>query len=70
MRRGYNPQDACEEALGRTINQYDNNPKFQIAYIALRKDAKIGAAAIRKGFKYALFSDNKNKLYSVKGSIN
>ena len=70
MRQGYSPQDACKEALGRTINQHDNKPDFQIAYIALRKDAKIGSAAIQKGFKYALFSDNKNKLHTVKGIIN
>ena len=70
MRRGYTPQDACNEALGRIIKQYDGNPGFQVAYIALRKDGKIGVAAIRKGFKYALASDNSNELHSVKGFIN
>ncbi len=70
MRQGYTPQDACKEALGRTVSRHDGNPKFQIAYIALRKDGAIGAAAIRKGFKYTLSSDNQNKLYSVKGIIN
>jgi len=70
MRQGYNPQDACEETLGRTVSRHDGNPKFQIAYIALRKDGEFGAAAIRKGFKYALSLDNKNKLYTVTGIIN
>ena len=70
MRQGYAPQNACEEALGRTVNRHDGNPEFQIAYIALRKDGEIGAAAIRKGFKYALSSDDKNELYPVKGIIN
>ena len=70
MRQGYSPQDACEAALGRTLSRNDGNPKFQIAYIALRKDGKIGSAAIRKGFKYVLSSNNKNKLYTVKGIIN
>jgi len=70
MRQGYAPQIACEEALGRTVNRHDGNPEFQIAYIALRKDGEIGAAAIRKGFKYALSSDDKNELYPVKGIIN
>jgi isoaspartyl peptidase/L-asparaginase-like protein (Ntn-hydrolase superfamily) len=70
MRQGYSPQDACKKALERTIRQYNGNPEFQIAYIALRKDGKIGAGAIRKGFKYAYISDNNNKLYTVKGIIN
>ena len=70
MRQGYAPQDACKEALGRTIGRHDGELAFQIAYIALRKDGEIGAAAIRKGFKYALSSGNKNKLHSVKGIIN
>ena len=70
MRQGYAPQIACEEALGRTVNRHNGNPEFQIAYIALRKDGEIGAAAIRKGFKYALSSDDKNELYPVKGIIN
>ena len=70
MRQGYSPQDACEVALGRTVSRHNGNPKFQIAYIALRKDGKIGAGAIRKGFKYALSSENKNKLHTVNGIIN
>jgi len=70
MRQGYAPQDACKEALGRTIGRHDGEFAFQIAYIALRKDGEIGAAAIRKGFKYALSSDDKNELYPVKGIIN
>ena len=70
MRQGYAPQDACKEALGRTIGRHNGELAFQIAYIALRKDGEIGAAAIRKGFKYALSSDDKNELYPVKGIIN
>ena len=70
MRQGYAPQDACKEALGRTIGRHNGELEFQIAYIALRKDGEIGAAAIRKGFKYALSSGNKKKLHSVKGIIN
>ncbi len=70
MRQGYSPQDACEVALGRTVSRHNGNPKFQIAYIALRKDGKIGAGAIRKGFKYAFSSENKNTLHTVSGIIN
>ena len=70
MRQGYSPQDACKKALRRTVSRHNGNPKFQIAYIAMRKYGKIGVGAIRKGFKYSYFSDNKNKLHTVKGIIN
>ena len=70
MNQGYNPQKACEEALERIISRHDGDPEFQVAYIALRKDGELGAAAIQRGFKYALSKDNNNKLHTVKGIIN
>jgi N4-(beta-N-acetylglucosaminyl)-L-asparaginase len=59
--------DACREAVQRIIQKHAKKVKFQIAYIALRKDGKIGYAGINDGFQYALYKDNQNKLYDVKG---
>ena len=67
MRHGYSAMDACHEAVQRIIKKHPENLKFQIAYIALRKDGAIGYAGIQDGFQYALFKDNQNKLYDVKG---
>jgi N4-(beta-N-acetylglucosaminyl)-L-asparaginase len=67
MRQGYSAMDACHEAVQRIIKKHTEKVIFQIAYIALRKDGDIGYAGIQDGFQYALFKDNQNKLYDVKG---
>ena len=69
MSQGYHPNDACNEALMRIINNHEVKPNFQVAYIALRKDGATGAAAIKKGFSYALYSKDKNSIYRVKGVL-
>ena len=67
MRQGYSAMDACREAIQRIIQKHAEKVKFQIAYITLRKDGEIGYAGIQDGFQYALYKDNQNELYDVKG---
>ncbi|MBH09012.1 MAG: glycosylasparaginase [Candidatus Marinimicrobia bacterium] len=69
MRNGYNPIDACEEALRRVIKAHNGNPDFQIGYIALRKDGKVGAACLKWHFEYALAQGKENKLFKIKGMM-
>ncbi len=69
MRQGYDPTAACEEALKRVIKRHNGNPDFQIAYIAIRKDGKIGSACIKWSFEYALARGGENKLHKIKGLI-
>ena len=69
MRQGYNPKEACEEALNRVIKLHNGNPDFQIGYIALRKDGEIGAACLKWEFDFALAKGGKNKLHKIKGLI-
>ena len=69
MRQGYDPTKACEEALNRVIKAHNGNPDFQIGYIALRKDGKIGAACLKWSFEYALSQGGENKLHKIKGLI-
>ena len=38
---------------------------FQVAYIALRIDGEVGAAAIENGFSYVLSYDNETNLHKV-----
>ena len=42
------------------IKKHRNKIDFQVAFIALRKDGKIGAAAINDGFSYILYNKNSN----------
>ena len=69
MRQGFDPTKACEEALNRVIKAHNGNPNFQIGYIAMRKDGKIGAACLKWSFEYALAQEGENKLHKVKGLI-
>ena len=69
MRQGYSPIDACKEALDRVIKSHNGKPDFQIGYIALRKDGKVGAACLKWEFEYAIARREENKLYKVKGLI-
>ena len=67
MRQGYSAMDACKEAVNRILRKQSGKSDFQIGYIALRKDGQVGFSAIHDGFQYALYKNNKNKLYDVKG---
>ena len=67
MRQGYSAMDACKEAVNRILKKQSGKSDFQIGYIALRKDGQVGFSAIHDGFQYALYKNNKNKLYNVKG---
>ena len=56
MSQGYSPEDACEEAIKRSLKKHNFNFNEQIAYIALRKDGKYGAAAAKNGFSLNISS--------------
>lgn len=69
MRSGASPQEACQKALERIIRKSSaarKNAQVQVAFIALDKSGRIGAASLRKGFQYALFKDGKNQLHDAK----
>ena len=69
MRQGYDPTQACKEALNRVIKAHNGQPDFQIGYIALRKDGEIGSACLKWSFEYALARGGENKLHKIKGMI-
>ncbi len=52
MRKGMKPADACLEALGRVVRNYNGDKKklgtFQLTYYALNKDGEYGGASLWK----------------------
>src|SRR5271165_3030531 len=52
MRKGMKPGDACLEALGRVVRNYNGDKKklgtFQLTYYALNKDGEYGGASLWK----------------------
>ena len=69
MRQGFEPIEACKEALKRIIKNHIGKPDFQVAYIALRKDGVVGTACLKWTFEYALAREGKNKLYKTAGLL-
>lgn len=67
MRQGLSPQEACRKAIERIIKIKKEKAKdIQVAFLALNKKGQVGSFAIRKGFNYALRSNNDEKLIPVK----
>lgn len=66
MRHGKTPQEACEIVTKRIYDLYKKSTDLehlQVGFIALNKRGEIGAFCVRKGFNYALQSENQeNKL--------
>ncbi|MBS82518.1 MAG: glycosylasparaginase [Gammaproteobacteria bacterium] len=65
MRQGYLPNEACKMAIERIAKKYNKKVKFQVAFIALRKDGKIGSSAINDGFFYNVAEENIFKTVGV-----
>lgn len=61
MRNGMSPQKACEEAINRIVSKDNRHKDFQIAYLALNKEGKIGSYCIHKGFTYMKYQDGTNE---------
>lgn len=62
MRNGLTPQEACEEAVRRTVKKYREYKKIQVGFIAINKVGEYGAYSIQPGFQYALSIDGETKL--------
>ncbi len=63
MRNGKSPKEACKAAVKRIAEKQKDYKTFQVAFIAINKKGEVGSYAIQKGFQYALYKDNENKLY-------
>ncbi|MGA2297754.1 MAG: N(4)-(beta-N-acetylglucosaminyl)-L-asparaginase [FCB group bacterium] len=63
MRSGKTPQEACILAIERIVKKQPDYKDFQVGFIALDKYGNTGAYSIQKGFQYALYEDDQNKLY-------
>ena len=64
MRQGKSPQEACELAVQR-IAEKQNYKDFQVGFIALNKNGETGAYSIQKGFQFAQYDDEGNRLEDV-----
>jgi L-asparaginase/N4-(beta-N-acetylglucosaminyl)-L-asparaginase len=59
MRQGATPQEACEAAVRRIAERQDLEDR-QVGFLALDREGRTGAFAIRGGFNYALTHEGQH----------
>lgn len=63
MRQGRTPEEACKEAVNRVYKkQQKRAAEIQIGFIAINKKGQFGSYCLQKGFSYAVYKDNENRL--------
>ena len=62
MRNGMVPENACKEIVKRIVKTNKGKNDFQVGFLALRKDGKYGAWALKKGFNFAVQDQSGNNL--------
>ncbi len=61
MRNGMSPQEACQEAVLRTVRKNPDYKNFQVAYIAINKAGETGSYCIHEGFTMMEYKNGKNR---------
>lgn len=61
MRQGKSPQEACEEAIKRIIDNNSDYSNFQVAYIAINKMGETGSYCIHNGFAMMEYKNGHNQ---------
>jgi N4-(beta-N-acetylglucosaminyl)-L-asparaginase len=61
MRQGKSPQQACEMAVQRTIDNNPDHANFQVAYIAINKKGETGSYCIHNGFARMEYKNGNNE---------
>lgn len=65
MRRGDAPEEACKKAVQRIIENNDSLEGIQVGFIALNKQGEFGGYSIQKGFDYAVYESDNNRLVNA-----
>ena len=61
MRQGKSPQEACEIAVKRIVDNNKQDNRFQVAYLAINKSGEVGSYSIEPGFSYMDYFNRENK---------
>ncbi len=71
MAGGMSPQEACEYAVKRVIklnlqSHKNRDHDYQVGFVAVNVKGEYGAASVREGFEYALYTNGSNTLNKSK----
>lgn len=62
MRAGWDPTEACREAVQRILRKLPDPTGMQVGFLALRKDGSYGGWSVFNGFNYAVRSTDLEDL--------
>jgi N4-(beta-N-acetylglucosaminyl)-L-asparaginase len=62
LRHGATPQEAAEEAIHRIVKKHSNFKDFQVGILVITPTGEHGAYGLHKGFNYALYQNDTQKL--------
>lgn len=62
MRNGMPPGEACKAIVERIAKKHESVKDLQVGFLALDKYGNYGSYAIHKGFNFAVYDDNGNRL--------
>lgn len=70
LRQGKSPQEACELAINRIIKGNPDSKDFQVGFLALNKYGEYGSYCLKKGFQYAINTNEKSELVNSNSFYN
>lgn len=62
MRQGWNPEEACREAVRRIQRKHRDLRDMQVGFLAIRADGAFGGYALQEGFTFAVRTPSGNQL--------
>ncbi|RYZ00444.1 MAG: glycosylasparaginase, partial [Chitinophagaceae bacterium] len=67
LRQGHSPEAACRKALERLVRKRGSKVKeLQVGFVAMSKEGRYGAYALRKGFGFAVHSAQGSRTVKAK----
>lgn len=69
MRRGDDPETACKKAVQRIVEKNSSVDEIQVGFIAVNKEGVFGGYSIQKGFNFAVYESDDNRLIDAQSWV-
>ena len=69
MRQGNSPEEACRLAVERVIEKNPDWREFQVGFIAIDKQGRVGGYCIQPDFDYAVHDETGNRMIKAKSRL-
>jgi|TARA_B100000768_G_scaffold93948_2_gene87866 L-asparaginase/N4-(beta-N-acetylglucosaminyl)-L-asparaginase len=69
MRQGYDPEEACRQAVERIAKKLGDYKNFQVGFLALNRKGNYGAYCIQPGFNFAAKNKSTHQMIDSKSKL-